>query len=97
MFRLALALGRTVQELGRSVTVSELREWWAYYNLEPFGPLAEDWRHGIACDVAAKTQGAKRRKARHHMLSKEAKRRTQSPDEIMAALSGLVGPRPADA
>jgi hypothetical protein len=37
MFRLALALGRTVEELGRELSSAEFTEWLAFYELEPFG------------------------------------------------------------
>ena len=48
LFRLALALGRTVSELERSLTSAELTEWAAYSLLEPFGQQrADDGLRGI--------------------------------------------------
>lgn len=38
MFRLALALGRTVRELEASLTASELVEWVVFARLEPWWP-----------------------------------------------------------
>lgn len=50
MFTLALALGRTVAELERTLTSSEFSEWMAYYELEPFGA----WRDNLhAAQIAA--------------------------------------------
>ncbi len=43
MFRLALALGRTVAELEQSMTCAEFSEWQAYYVLEPFGAWRDNW------------------------------------------------------
>ena len=43
MFRLALALGRTVSELETSMSSSEFREWMAYYSMEPFGQWRDNW------------------------------------------------------
>jgi len=44
MFVLAVALGKTVGELQRSLTPTELAEWMAFYKLYPFGEEAMDWR-----------------------------------------------------
>lgn len=43
MFRLALALGRTVGELFETITLDELEEWAEFYALEPFG----EWRADV--------------------------------------------------
>lgn len=42
MFKLALALGRTVGELEHTLTVDELVEWQAYDRLDPFGGYRQD-------------------------------------------------------
>lgn len=47
LFRLALALGKTVSELGQSLSYREFREWCAYYQIEPFGEYRADLRNGI--------------------------------------------------
>jgi hypothetical protein len=48
VFRLALALGRTVAELERSLSSAELTEWAGYSLLEPFGQQrADDGQRGI--------------------------------------------------
>ena len=45
MFRLALALGKTLRELSE-IGSEELTYWMAYADLEPFGPLVDDFRAG---------------------------------------------------
>jgi hypothetical protein len=45
---LALALGKTARQLLSELTSEEITEWQAYYELEPFGELVADQRHGIA-------------------------------------------------
>lgn len=45
MFRLALALGCTVAELGERITAAELTEWQAFYQLEPWGAWRDNWHH----------------------------------------------------
>ena len=37
MFRLALALGRTVAELQQTLSAAELVEWMAFYRIDPWG------------------------------------------------------------
>jgi len=39
--RLALSLGCSVREAQTRVSSSEFTEWCAYFQIEPFGPLAE--------------------------------------------------------
>jgi len=46
----------TVRQLLSQISSFELNEWRAYYNLEPFGDLVADQRHGIAQSVAANLQ-----------------------------------------
>lgn len=48
-----MALGKTVDQLLRETTSAELTEWRAYYQLEPWGSLMDDRRHGIATSVLA--------------------------------------------
>lgn len=47
-FRLALAMGRTRDDLMRSMSSAEFCEWMAFAELEPFGSLREDYRAGLA-------------------------------------------------
>jgi hypothetical protein len=52
----------TVRQLLAQTTSLELTEWRAFYDLEPFGELVADQRHGIAQSLAANLQrDAKRR------------------------------------
>ena len=53
MFRLALALGMTVQELGERMSGRELQEWLAYDRLSPIGAERSDLHAGIVASVMA--------------------------------------------
>lgn len=53
MFRLALALGRTFQELGDSMTGQELTRWMEYDAIEPIGEQRADLRAGIVASTIA--------------------------------------------
>ena len=44
MFKLALALGTTVEELGERMDYDEFVEWQEYFSLEPWGTQADDYR-----------------------------------------------------
>jgi Protein of unknown function (DUF4035) len=44
MFRLALALGCTVEELGERMSSSEFREWTVFYANDPWGEARADLR-----------------------------------------------------
>lgn len=55
MFRLALALGRTVAELEATLDAREMAEWIAYDRLEPIGP---DGDRLIAANLCALTTAA---------------------------------------
>ena len=82
MFRLALALGRTVQELGDSLSSAELAEWVAFWSIEPFGDL---WRQtGSICCTTALVNGNKFSKPEDFMPS--ARKQTQSPEEMQQEL-----------
>nr|WP_238397536.1 hypothetical protein [Piscirickettsia salmonis] len=44
---LALALGKTVNQLSQELSLSEFNEWLAYYSLEPFGVEKDDHRTAL--------------------------------------------------
>ena len=60
MFRLALALGKTVGELSEELPDSELLEWMIFYRLEPFGDERADLRAGIVASTVANANRGKR-------------------------------------
>lgn len=47
MFRLALQLGCTVEELGNRITAHEFLQWRSFSLYEPFGSQAEDFRASL--------------------------------------------------
>jgi len=53
MFRLALALGMTVEELGERMSSKELSEWIAFNAISPIGDDRADLRAGIVASVVA--------------------------------------------
>lgn len=59
MFRLALALGCTVRELGMRLSAAELIEWQAFSLIEPFGGEREDDRARGIMAVSAQVAGNK--------------------------------------
>jgi len=51
--RLALALGRTVQEAKATVSALEFKSWVEFYGLEPWGEERADLRAGIIASTFA--------------------------------------------
>ena len=51
MFRLALELGKTVGELERTLTSTELVEWMALYELEPFGAWRDNYHAAMQASL----------------------------------------------
>lgn len=47
LFRLALAMGRTLKELRAVLSFAEFQEWCLYYQIEPWGETRADLRSGI--------------------------------------------------
>jgi len=85
MFRLALALGKTVAELERTLTIHELAEWIAYWSIEPFG---DEYRQTAQiCNVIALVNGNKRSRTEDFMPS--ARQRQQTPEEMTAQLMNI--------
>lgn len=52
-FRLALALGRTIQEIDEGMSSSEFNQWLAYYHLEPFGAERDNFHSATIATVLA--------------------------------------------
>ena len=57
MFRLSLALGRTVSELEQTLGSGELTEWKAYYSIEPFGQERDNWNTAMVAATVANYSG----------------------------------------
>lgn len=53
MFRLALQLGRTVNELTSTLDAAELVEWMAFYRIDPFGGYRTDLAAATICSAMA--------------------------------------------
>jgi len=57
LFRLALAMGRTIQELRAVLSYAEFQEWCWYYQIEPWGEDRADLRAGIVSSTIANYAG----------------------------------------
>jgi len=53
LFRLALALGKTVAELYRDMDAAELADWIAFARIEPFGGPVDDVRMAMVAAASA--------------------------------------------
>lgn len=59
LFRLALALGMTVEEMGERMSARELAEWMAFDRISPIGEDRADLRAGIIASVIANSHRVK--------------------------------------
>ena len=90
LFRLALALGKTVGEL-RGMSAQELAEWQQFSCLEPFGEYRNDLRAGIISATIANTAQIKRTKPFSPIdFMPFAKRREITEEEIAAKIEHFM-------
>jgi hypothetical protein len=80
--RLALALGRTVRELERSLSHAEWIEWIAYYGLDPWGDQRDDMRMARLVTAVLAPHSKSTVNPADHMLFPED--RLDLPDEVSA-------------
>ena len=60
LFRLALAMGRTIEELRAVLSYREFLDWCVYYEVEPWGEPRADLRAGIVASTIANYAGKQR-------------------------------------
>jgi hypothetical protein len=92
-FRLALKMGRTVDELQSVMSSAEFGEWVAYYSIEPFGERIDDLRTGTVASVVANVNRGKDTKPYMPLdfipWAKEPVDEAPPPAENIAALFGV--------
>lgn len=84
MFKLALAMGRTVAELG-DMDINEFIEWMAFNELDPIGEWRADTRAALICDTLAKIAGNRESKLSDFMLTFDAQEERRSSVDDMKA------------
>lgn len=92
MFRLALQLGRTVSELEDSLSSSELVEWMALYEMEPWGVWRDNYHHAMQCALLANVHRGKNQSAvsaADFMLKDEQERREKETAHFLKSLDVL--------
>ena len=84
LFRLALALGKTVGQLGRELDSRELTEWMAFDMIEPFGAWRDDFR---VAHALAKIYGGS--PAEFMSLPEEREQTVEEQEQAMKAIAGV--------
>ena len=87
--RVAALLGRTVAELRQQMSSAEFTDWCAYYQLEPWGYDAENWRMGMVCSTVANAAGRKKPLKPSDFLPRSPLRQRQSPEQMRNALAAV--------
>lgn len=90
-YRLAVMLGKaTIPEVQRSMTAAQFAEWWAYYNLEPFGGERVDLGFAQLCALVANAMRGRGRAPYKIedflMFTGKSSRKLTDPDEMRAYL-----------
>ncbi len=95
--------GRTVAELDRNMSHSELVSWMAFYKLEPFGDEIANWRAGLICAVISNALGGKKSKPKQptdFMPKAEYQRQRDLNQQILSTFAkvdhGHKNRQPAD-
>jgi len=99
MFRLALALGRTVSELERDMPSSELTEWMSYYKLEPFGQERDNWHSAQIASILANVNRRKNAPAvpvDDFMYRDRTTRKQSETKGFLAGMMALAKPKAKD-
>lgn len=86
--RLAWQCGEPdVDALLARMTAAQFREWCAFYELEPWGPVQEDLRAGLLCSLTQNLWSEGRKVGPDHFFpSLRGKRRRQTVEEQILAM-----------
>lgn len=95
IFKLALALGKTVNELLSTLDSVELTYWRAYYRIDPFGQDRNDLANGIVAATVAnchRSRNTDAYKASQFMYEyKPTATVEQTPEEVAKQLDNMMG------
>lgn len=98
LFRLALALGKSVAELEAHMSAAEFDEWRAFYRLEPFGEWRADHRAGLIAATMFNMNRGKDTEARSVLdfmpLIERPEPRPADPADIHARMLAAFPPKP---
>lgn len=98
LFRLALALGRTVDELLDSISYPELLKWGKYYQREPFGEWRADVRSAQITQMLANINRDPKKRSDPYQIKdfllfdKPTKRQTEEPSTTGTETETVVQP-----
>jgi len=85
---LALALGKTLEELGQ-MSAAEYASWCEYAALEPFGSEAQDWYQAHLVSVLANIHRDAKRQSQPFELAEFVLFHRSTPHDAMPATEGL--------
>lgn len=86
LFRLALRLGKTVQQLVSELSVDEFMEWIAFYRLEPWGFDIDNWRSANVASTVANANRPPRQPAYKLEQFLPQREKPQTAQDMLAKL-----------
>ena len=87
LFKLAIALGKTVQELENTMTQQEYSEWQEYYNIEPFAADRAEMQLATLSFLTSTTNGGKSKFADFLVSNKN---KTKIPTKTTGFVQSLI-------
>lgn len=81
---MALALGRTVEELLATTSQRELNEWAVFYGLDPWGDQRGDMRNALLCQMVSAACGGKAKLSDFMLFDRPRRKRRQTPEQMYA-------------
>ena len=96
LFRLALRLGKTVQQLLQELSVEEFIEWQAFFSLEPWGFEIENWRAAMIGSTVANANRPPKQPAYKLAQFLPKREQPQTAHDMLATLKAAWGRGIAD-
>lgn len=86
-----MALGRTVAELGETISSEELSEWEQFAQLHPFGCLRSDYQAALVASTIWNVNAKKKLKLEDFLLKfrKKPKKKPLTGSDIAAIFRGV--------
>lgn len=88
--RVAALFGRPVAELRMVLSSAEFSDWCAFYEIEPWGWHADNWRMSVLASTTANFSGrAKKHVKPSDFLPSSKRRRRMTHDELRAQIEAI--------
>lgn len=91
-----MSLGRSVAELGQTVSAREMQDWAEYWTLEPWGAMRDNLHTGIMASLlfnANRGQGQEPRQPQDFMITDGESAKETKMQKFVANLRAMAKPK----